>query len=270
MTSPSPRRQRRAAELARRRQHKTATRPAWASPVVLVSLAAVLAGVVLVAVLVIAGSRPPSGGNGAIATPEFPSPPPGLVHGRSIGDTSAPVRIDVWEDFQCPVCRAFTLQIEPRLLSTYIETGKVQLTYHDLAFIGQESFDAAAAARISEATGPGFWPMHDLLFANQGAENSGAFSRDRLASMAVLLGMDRSAFLAAMNDATYRAAVVLETQQGTSSGITQTPTLVINGVTRLVGVPTFQSLAAAIEQAAGPSPPPGTGVGPPVARPSGT
>jgi protein-disulfide isomerase len=267
MTKQSPRRERRAAQIAKRKQQQAATRPAWASPVVLVTVAAVIAGIVLVAVLALASSKPASNGSGPIATPDFASPPPGLEHGRSLGNSDAPVKIEAWEDFQCPVCRRFTLEIEPQLIFTYITSGKVYLTYHDLAFIGQESFDAASAARISDAIGPGFWPMHDLLFANQGAENSGAFSSDRLASMAVILGMNRTAFLKAMNDPSYRQAVALETQQGGAAGISQTPTLVINGKA-YAGLPTFQNLSALIDAAAGSSPAPTAGALP-SAGPSG-
>lgn len=234
----------------------------------LASIAAGLAGVAIVAVLVFAGSKPSTGGSVPIVTPGFPSPPPNLAHGRTLGAASAPVKIDAWEDFKCPVCRAFNIGIEPQLIFTYVAAGTVQLTYHDLAFIGPESLDAAAAARISDAIGPGFWPMHDLLFANQGAENSGAFSRDRLASMAVLLGMDRTMFLSALDDPKYRAAVTLETQQGNAAGVRDTPTLVINGK-QYAGLPTWQALSTVIDQAAGASPVPGTSARLPSPSPSG-
>jgi protein-disulfide isomerase len=233
----------------------------------LVTGGAILAGVVVVAVLVFIGSKPPSSGNGGIATPDFASPAPSLEHDRSLGDSAAPVHVDLWADFQCPVCHRFTVELEPQLVSTYVATGKAWLTYHDLAFIGQESVDAAAAARISLVIGPGFWPMHDLLFANQGEENSGAFSRDRLASMAVLLGMDRAAFLSALNDPKYGAATTLETEEGGRAGIAQTPTLVINGV-QIVGLPTWQTLSAAMDAALAASPAPSAGTLP-VASPSG-
>jgi predicted DsbA family dithiol-disulfide isomerase len=267
MTSPSPRRERRTEQLARRKKQKETARPAWASPIALVTLAALIAGAALVAVLVFSGSRAPSDGGGEILRPAFPSPPPILEHGRSLGEAGAPVKIEAWEDFQCPVCNRFTQDVEPQLISAYVATGKVQLTYHDLAFIGPESTDAAAAARVSEAIGPGFWPRHDLVFANQGAENSGAFSRDRLASMAVLLGMDRAAFLSALGDTRYQSAVTVETRQGTAAGITQTPTLVINGVS-YAGLPPFQNLAAIID-AASASAAPGAGGPVPNASPSG-
>ena len=73
--------------------------------------------------------------------------------------------------------------------------------------------------------------------------------------------MDRAAFLAALNDTKYRAAVALETQQGGAAGISQTPTLVING-TAYAGLPTWQNLSALIEQAGGASPAPSAGAVP--------
>ncbi|MGZ4158725.1 MAG: DsbA family protein, partial [Bacteroidia bacterium] len=85
----------------------------------------------------------------------------------------------MWEDFQCPACGNFTRQIEPTIVDRYVVPGSVRLTFHDDAFIGQESLDAASAARCAGDQGK-FWPYHDWLFANQNGENEGQFSRDRL------------------------------------------------------------------------------------------
>ena len=155
--------------------------------------------------------------------------------------------IDEWADFQCPICQRFYADIEPFLRAAYIDPGTVRVVFHDYAFIGQESIDAAAAARVSDAIGPGFWPYHDLLYSNQGTENSGAFSPDRLADIAVSLGMDRATFLAALSDPSYANAVTAETQQGSQLGISSTPTLVIDG-TLYPGLPTWDQLTSLIDQ----------------------
>lgn len=194
-----------------------------------------------------------SGGGAAIRSPAIPVPS-GLASDRTLGSPDAPVTIDEWADFQCPICRQFFETIEPSLRETYIKTGTVKLVFHDYAFIGPESVQAAAAARVSDATGPGFWPFHDMLYTNQGTENSGAFSQDRLADMAVALGMDRNAFLTALADPSYTNAVTAETTQGAQVGVDSTPTLEING--RLYpGLPTWSQLSALIDQlAASPGP----------------
>ncbi len=201
--------------------------PTKRSPVLIVTVAALAIGLLVVAVLFIAGGLPGSGSTGAIATPVIGTPP-GLADGRSLGSADAPIDIEVWADFQCPVCARFTEDIEPFLVGQYVQPGKARLTFHDFTFIGPESFDAAIAARVAGAS-ESFWPYHDLLFANQGAENSGAFSRNRLADMAVAVGLDRAAFLAAMDDPTYLAAVKDETAAGAALGVTATPTMSING-----------------------------------------
>ncbi|MFN8623549.1 MAG: thioredoxin domain-containing protein [Chloroflexota bacterium] len=203
----------------------------------------VIAGVVL-AGLVIA-SQPRSASAAAIASPRVQLPA-GLADGRTLGRADAPVTLELWADFQCPVCLRFTDNIEPLLRAAYVQTGAVREVFHDFAFIGQESIQAAAAARIADAKGPGFWPMHDLLYGNQGAENGGAFSDDRLAAMAERLGMDRTAFLAALKDPTYTDAVKAETAQGTALGVSSTPTLVIDG-TMYPGLPTWDQLSALLD-----------------------
>ena len=113
----------------------------------------------------------------------------------------------------------------------------------------RRSIDAAAAARVSEAIGPGFWAFHDLLYSNQGRENGGAFSRAHLADMAVSLGMDRSAFLAAMADPAYAKAVATETALGTQLGVNSTPSLVIDNKL-YAGLPSWTKLSALIDQVA--------------------
>lgn len=265
----STRRARREAERSGRKQRQSngGNRSPWTSPMALLTFAALGVGVIILAVVV--GSSGILSSKAAIATPGFPPPAAALVHGRTVGDPNAPVKIEVWADFQCPVCGEFSRQLQPLLLSAYVTQGIAQLTYRDLAFLGPESKDAAVGARIAEALKPGtFWAFHDLVFANQGkSENAGAFTRDRLADMAVSLGLDRQAFLAAYNDPQYLAAVSAETQQGAALGVTQTPTIFANGV-EYVGLPAWSTLSAEIQQLASPSPAPGASSSPAASSPA--
>jgi protein-disulfide isomerase len=251
MTTPAAtRRDRRAEQRQRAREEKKRRQEqkpsALRSPLVLSTVAALVVGLVIVGALIIA-NRP--SGNSEIAAADDPAVPAALVHGRVAGDSAAPVTIDLWSDFQCPVCGHFARDFEPLLRSTYIADGTVRLVYHDYAFIGQESIDAAAAARAAEALGGSFWAYHDLLFANQGArENGGAFTRSRLADIAVAAGLDRAVFQTALDDPEYTRQVLTETQQGSGLGIQQTPTLIVGGVA-YPGVPQWDQFKALIEKA---------------------
>jgi len=210
------------------------------------SIAAVAIGLLGVVVLAVAGGLPGGGSStGAVATPVVDTPA-ALADGRSLGAADAPISIDIWADYQCPVCARFTRDIEPLLVARYVEPGLARVTFRDFTFLGPESFDAAVAARVAEALGGAFWAYHDRLFANQGAENSGTFSGARLADIAVAVGLDRTAFLAAMDDPAYLKAVQQETAQGQALGVDSTPTLSIDG--RLAaGLPDWTRLEAYLD-----------------------
>ena len=190
-----------------------------------------------------------------------------LVTGAAIVVT-APLTLDVWSDYQCPFCEQFWTASEPRLVSTFVTTGQVRLVYHDFTFIGQESLDAAVAARCADRQGR-FWPYHDVLFANQGKENSGAFSADRLATMAAMSGLDVEGWRSCLADESVSQAIAQETNQGRAAGVTGTPALFVNGA-KVAGYD-FPTVSAAIEaalrgaQTAGPSGPPDSSGAPPPA-----
>jgi len=207
---------------------RVAAPPPKRSPVLLATIGAIAVGAILIVILVLANGLPGGGSSTALAAPAFPTPTD-LADGRSLGAAEAPIAIDVWADFQCPYCARFTDQTESLIVPLYVKPGEARLTFHDLAFIGQESVDAAVAARVAGDLGDKFWAYHDMLYANQHGENKGAFSRERLADIAVAVGLDRGAFQTAMNDPKYLAAVKQETAEGNALGISSTPTMFING-----------------------------------------
>jgi protein-disulfide isomerase len=231
---------------------------AWRSPIALITGGALLIGIVAVLVLVVVrpGSSAPTG-NGSLPqglVPPASTTPPGLGRGREIGPANAPVTMDVWSDFQCPACGAFARQYEPRLVADFVTAAKLRIVYHDYPFIGagrdpDESTDAAVASRCADRQGR-YWDYYGYLFANQLGENVGSFTRDRLVAIAGVLGLDRSAFEACLDDSTVREAVVAEYATGRSLGIDRTPTLFVNGV-KTSPVPQYDQLAAMIASLAG-------------------
>jgi protein-disulfide isomerase len=159
------------------------------------------------------------------------------------------VRIDVYEDPQCPACGQFTTRIEPLLIAGPVTDGEVFLTYKDMTFLGPESFEAAAAMRVAEELDGKFWEYHHVLFHNQEGENEGAFSTSRLADMAELIGLERDEFLLELEDPRYIEAVQAEFDEARELGINSVPTLVVNGQL-LRGVPGWDELRELIDMLA--------------------
>lgn len=166
-----------------------------------------------------------------------------------LGNPAAAVLIREYGDFQCPSCGAFARSIEPRLRTTFIDTGIARLEWHDFAWIGPESRDAANAARCAGDL-RAFWPFHDLLYASQAGENAGTFSRDRLKTFGDGLGLDAATFHACVDGGTHLDAVQADFADVRANGFNGTPTFLI-GSQRIVGAQPFEVFAAAINAVAG-------------------
>jgi len=271
---PPTRRDRREAARRDRRlaEARTATaKPAWQSPMALITVAAVAVGLVVILLASgVLGARG-NGPTGELLIPIRPTPPELVdpANPRALGPADAPVTVEVWSDFQCPACGFWAIQVEPDLVDEYVTAGTVRLVYRDLAFLdggdpNGESQQSAAAARCAGDQGT-FWPYHDYLYENQDGENNGAFRRERLDEIAVAVGLDMEAFGSCLDGSAARDAVKAETAEGNQAGISSSPTLAINGVLQRAGAlpmedtssgPGLRTLIEAELQKVSPSPAP--------------
>ena len=71
-------------------------------------------------------------------TPNVPvfTPDAAFIDGRGIGAADAPVTLEVWTDFQCPICGVWANGSEPFLYEKYIKEGKLRIEHHFFAFLG--------------------------------------------------------------------------------------------------------------------------------------
>jgi protein-disulfide isomerase len=199
------------------------------------TIVAAFAVIAVVAVIFIANSQ-----NAA-------SPPPtasGIrVSANVMGQSNAPVTIEEWADLQCPACRQFAVGTEPQLRTAYIATGKVRFVFHHLAFIGQESIWAGEAVECAGEQNR-FWDLHDRLYAVQGGENSGTFSKANLEKIAGDIGLG-AGFNACLESDRYLQRVTDDTKAGQAKGVNATPTLFVNG--RKLADVSIDGLRAAID-----------------------
>ncbi len=185
--------------------------------------------------------------------------------GRTLGESAAPVTLDVWNDYQCPACEKFATETLPKLIDGYVRQGKVKVVYHDFIVIdattgGHQSADAANAARCAADQGK-FWSYQDWLWANQGTEGSGAYSIARLEEFGREAGLDMTTFQACVDKGTHQAEVAAETAEASSpqavTFVFGTPTVFVNRV-QSPGTD-YASVSAAIDEAirtSSPSPSP--------------
>jgi protein-disulfide isomerase len=259
------RRERRRAERARRLQEprSAATGGAHAGPrgtsssgpsiAVLATIGALVAGVVLIAAIVLL-QKPATTGGGTAGGPDasFAAPaeiPPGDLGDTpgSLGNANAPLTMEITEDFQCPICGRFSNEQLGRLIDDFVRPGLLRIVAHDVDFLDRgsstESLDAAAAAGCAGEQGR-YWEYHAWLYANQHGENQGAFSPDRLRAIAGRVELDESSFAACLAGPTERAKVTAATNAALAAGISGTPTFVVNGGQPIPGLPTYDALSS--------------------------
>jgi protein-disulfide isomerase len=194
------------------------------------------------------------GASDAAVTPAAPRNLGSQIDGRSLGDPNAPVRVDVWEDFQCPSCKIFSEGTEQQLIDQYVSSGQVYYTYHFFAFIdgrvaGGESQQSSNAAMCALEQGK-FWEYHDVVFANWDGENQGAFADARLIAFAEHLDLDMDAFNACFDENRYKNEIDQDYLAGQAAGVQGTPSVFVNGTLVTPGyVPSFEDLSQAIEAA---------------------
>lgn len=232
-TSPlAPRHQRREAALAARRAapRRRATPPRTIG-IGRLTLGFLIAGIAVVALVVALGGgqrTPPVSVDVARAPIGIPA------KGYVLGASDAPVTIHLYEDFQCPACGAWGRTVFPSLVRNELAAGTARIEFHDIAFLGPESEDAARAG-YAAAQQDRFWDMWSTLYANQGLrENAGAFARDRLIAMADGLGLDAARLAADLDSPAAAAAVAASTADAHADGVDSTPTLIIGGQ-KLIG-----------------------------------
>jgi protein-disulfide isomerase len=137
--------------------------------------------------------------------------------------------------------------VEPKLFEKYVREGTLRIEWRDFPYQGQESVDAALAARAAQAQGE-FWEYHDLLYENQSSGNSGGYSEENLISLAEEAGLDTRRFEQDLLSARYEETVQADFQEGQGLGIHGTPTFFVNDQV-LVGLQPLEVFEQAIEDA---------------------
>ena len=153
-----------------------------------------------------------------------------------LGDAKAKVTIIEFGDYQCPSCRAFWQDVEPRMKKEYIDTGKVKLVFRDFPIveIHPEAIVAAIAAQCAVDQGK-YWAMHDKIYREQYNKGEGLirFKVADLKKWAKDLRLDTAAFDTCLDAGRYKDEVAKDKSDGDNVGVHGTPSFFING--RFVG-----------------------------------
>lgn len=227
----------------REQQAKAEKRKRQRSNIAIAAVVAVVAGFIVVYAVMASNDGGPD--NAAL---------PSLVQeqggGVQFGD--GPVDVALWEDFQCPGCKAFE-EANGTMLEQRVDAGDITMTIHPLSFLDQNlgntssvaaanAFGCAADAGQQEAL-----DFHLTVYANQPTETPGqaAWSTDDLIGWGNDVGIEGADWESCVTDLTYSDWVEQVAGTQADAGITSTPTVFLDGEKFELG----GDLSAAIDQA---------------------
>jgi predicted DsbA family dithiol-disulfide isomerase len=146
--------------------------------------------------------------------------------GVELGDPRAPVTVTEFADLQCPYCGADARGELPAVVNRFVRPGRVKLRFRTLAFLGPDSLRGARVAAAA-ALQNRLWQLVDLVYRNQGEENSGWLSDDYLRRVAAAAGVDAARAFAQRRSVAVNAQVEQARAAAKAVGVKSTPTYVI-------------------------------------------
>jgi protein-disulfide isomerase len=130
-------------------------------------------------------------------------------------------------DLQCPYCAKWERNTLPVLVRKYVRPGKVRIVFAGVTFIGPGSltaFRTVLAAGLQNR----LWNVVELLYLNQGRENSGWLTTPFLRRVGALVpGLHVDAMLAARRSAAVEAQRAAASNLADAIGVRQTPSFAV-------------------------------------------
>lgn len=208
-----------------------------------IALTAVVA--VLLVTVAVLNAR---GAGQAEVVPEAVNADGGFVVGNADADTT----ITVYEDLQCPACKAFE-DASGEKLTELAESGDVAVEYRIISFLDSPATDdyssrAANASACVMEQGEDTWAaFHQAMYEQQSPETGPGLTDEEILQIAVEAGADESTTESCIADGTYDDWVQQVTDESGDDGVSSTPTVMVNGEVSEARTP--EELQTAVDEA---------------------
>jgi protein-disulfide isomerase len=153
--------------------------------------------------------------------------PDALTAAKSLGSSSAPIRIDEFSDFECPMCREFYQGTMRLVIDNYVSNGKVFVVHHDFPWsFHAHSREAARWANAAAAAGL-FEQVEQALFTKQDDWGETGKIEPMLADVLSAAEMKKVEMIYQQDGPQLDAAIEADLALGRSKNVEQTPTIFV-------------------------------------------
>ena len=163
----------------------------------------------------------------------------------TLGNTRAPVKVVLFENFLCERCKLFETEVFEPLKRDYIDTGKVEVYYVNLAWGNKTAVTAGRAGECAFKQNPAaFWPYKRALFAAQGAD--GWATLDKVVEVAGSVeGLEPTSLKTCITEGQTQPEVTRDMTLADYVGVTGTPSVIIGS--RGLEAPSYKELRAQLD-----------------------
>ena len=148
-------------------------------------------------------------------------------NGAVLGRADAPVTLVEFADPQCPYCAQWATTALPDVIARYVRGGKVRVVFNGLDFVGPDS-ETALRAALAAGRQNRFWNVLELLYENQGTENTGWVTDSLLQSIGQgVPGLDWRTMLDTRHAASIDGAIARAASVAHLAGVNSTPSFAV-------------------------------------------
>ncbi len=140
-----------------------------------------------------------------------------------LGSTEAQITIVEFGDYQCEMCYSWFHNTRGTIIDNYVDSGKVNIVFVDLAFLGRDSPIAAQATHCADDQGK-YWEYHSILYYKQEGIDNGWASKSMLKEYANELKLDSDQFASCIDSAKYAKNVQNSYNAAVKMEVSSTPT----------------------------------------------
>jgi protein-disulfide isomerase len=140
-----------------------------------------------------------------------------------LGSAEAQITIVEFGDYQCELCYSWFHNTRGTIIDNYVDTGKVNIVFVDLAFLGSDSPIAAQATHCANEQGK-YWEYHSILYYKQEGIDNGWASKSMLKEYANELKLDSDQFADCIDSGKYAKNVQDSYNDAVKLKVSSTPT----------------------------------------------
>ena len=162
-----------------------------------------------------------------------------------LGSARAPLKVIVFENFLCERCKVFETEVFGPLKRDYIDTGKVEAYYVNLAWGDETAVTAGRAGECAfEQDEAAFWDYKKALFAAQGAD--GWATLEKVLTVAEEVeGLEPTELKTCITEGQTQPEVTRDMTLADYVGVTGTPSVIVG--TQGFEAPSYKDLKAQLD-----------------------